>query len=239
MPKLVDTLHRAGKVTGPAIGFMGAQGPKPKAAAIIVQVAATSDAIDAAVKAGADVLVLEADDTPDAAKAAGVSWGYDLRGKETITSAELKMLHEHGADFVLLPQNVSMHALNEPIEHLERALIVAPPQKDDPFLLAFRAFNLLEMEVAVLDLQLTARDLATISAESFARLRMLNDTLRFPVIVTVRDLPVKEDVFTLAKLGAQGIWLSKATPETIKQLRESLESVPREKETVTPSASGR
>jgi len=231
MGKLIDTLHRAGKSTTPSIGFVGRSqsAAKTKAAAIVVEVDASEQAIQDAVKAGADVLILPPHATYTAAEASGVAWGVKVTDAETITHADLKALHEKGANFVILPQTTPMRAINESVDHLERVLQVSPPT-DDPLLVQFRTLNLIDIDVAVLDLRLTPKDLATLTIESFAKLRVLSETLRFPVIVTVQDIPTAEDVHTLVKLGAQGIWLTNATTPAIAQLRESLENVPREKD---------
>ena len=230
MGKLVDTLQRAGKNTGSAIGFTGrAQSSnKPKAAAIIVTASADAD-VAALVKAGADVVVIPANAQSSAAKAAGVAWGIDARQHEKLNVADLRAWHEQGADFVLLPATVAVRVLSEPVEHLERALIIAPPQ-DDPLLIAFRALNLLEVDVAVLVLQLSAKDVANMQVPDFTRLRTLNETLRYPVILTVREIPASEDMHTLVRLGAQGLWLANATVATVTQFREALEQIPRDRD---------
>src|SRR5450631_66986 len=170
MGKLVDTLQRAGKMTGTGIGFMGRAQPtgKPKAAAIVITASADAD-VAALVKAGADVVVIAAGNKTDAVKAAEVTWGIDARQNEKVAVAALRAWHEDGADFVLLPANVAMRTLSEPVEHLERALTVTPPQ-DDPLFIAFRALNLLDVDVAVLDLHLGAKDLAAMQVPDFTRL---------------------------------------------------------------------
>lgn len=231
MGKLTDILQKAGRSANVAIGFRGAAagGSKLKAAAIMVTVTSGSDAIAAAIKAGADAIIVENEAVTEAAKEAGVSWGIDARGAQKLTADDLKGLHERGADFVLLATTTSMRALGEPIEQMERVLVVPPPT-DDPMLLGLRALNLVNVDAAVLDLQLSAQELAGLTVAQFAQLRMQCENLRFPVILTLRDIPAKEDMHTLARLGAAAIWLTAATPATITQLREELERVPREKE---------
>jgi hypothetical protein len=237
--KLIDTLHRAGKAGGPSIGFginRSQTSGKPKAAALIADTAADEATMSAILKAGADALILPAAAETDAAKASDVAWGLDLRSQSVKNVDALKKLHEKGADFVLLSQSTSFRALNERIEHLERVLTITPPS-DDPFLINFRAFNLVEADIAVLDLKLNARRLAELTVESFVQLRMYIETLRFPTIITLADEPAKDDFATLVRLGAQGIWLPGAKPEVITSMRVALENVPREKE-LPPSVSG-
>lgn len=229
--KLVDILHRAGKASTASIGFAGRPqaASKPKAAAIVASVG-TEAGIDAVIKAGADIVVVPQGMKGDAAKAAEAAWGVDARRKERLSVADLRALHEQGADFVLLPQSVSMRVLSETVEHLERALIIAPPQ-DDPLLVKFRGHNLLEIDVAVIDAQLSAKELASMQIEQFVQVRQLSETLRFPTVLTVREMPAAEDIRTLARLGAQGIWVADAGADQIAQLREALEQIPRDKET--------
>jgi hypothetical protein len=203
MTKLIDTLQRPGKAGGPSIGFAGKSSTKTKAAAIIVKVAASESAIEGAVAAGADVIVLDASESGDAARAAQVTWGYDLRGKDSLTVDDLKSLKDRGADFVLLPQSVLARALSEPVEQLERVLLVAPPPVEDPMMFAIRALNMLDIEATVLDLKVTAKELAEMTLEHFAKIRLMCETLRFPVIVTVQDLPARHDIYTLAKLSSR------------------------------------
>ncbi|MBA3826801.1 MAG: hypothetical protein H0X24_23265 [Ktedonobacterales bacterium] len=236
MGKLIDTLQRAGRSTGGAIGFLGqGGGPKAKAAAILVT-ASDVKSIAALVAAGADAVILPAGADLAGTKDAGVAVGVDARQAPTFTGDALKALHEQGADFVLLAANAPVRALTEEIEHFDRALLVAPPT-DDPLLIAFRALNVLDVEVGVLDLQLRAKDLTSLTVQEYARLRLLSESLRFPVIVTLAEMPAPDDVRTLARLGAQGVWLADATPATITTLREELERVPREK-TPVPGIAG-
>jgi hypothetical protein len=228
MGKLIDTLQRAGRSTGGAIGFLGqGGGAKAKAAAIVVSAKESSD-IAALVAAGADAVILPAGADLAGAKGAEVAVGIDARTAKTLSSDDLKALHEQGADFVLLAAEAPVRALTEEVEHFDRALLVAPPT-DDPLLIAFRALNVLDVEVGVLDLQLRAKELSGLTVQSFARLRLLSESLRFPVIVTLAEAPAADDVRTLARLGAQGVWLADATAVDITTLREELERVPREK----------
>lgn len=238
MGKLTDILQKAGRSASVSIGFRGASagGAKLKAAAIVVSVAGGAEAIAAAVKAGADAIIVENEAITDAAKEAGVAWGIDARDAQKLTADDLKGLHERGADFVLLATTTSMRALGEPIEQMERVLVIPPPS-DDPMLLGLRALNLVSVNAAVLDLQLSAQDLAALTVAQFAQLRMQCESLRFPVILTLRDIPTRDDIHTLARLGAAAIWLTNATPAAITQLREELERVPREKEGL-PSMGG-
>jgi hypothetical protein len=232
MSKLTEILHRAGRASGGAIGFFGhtTNAPKAKAAAIIV--AATDGAeASALVKAGADAVILPMGTEPGEALPGEAAWGSDARGAKALGEADLKALHVKGADFVLLPGTATVRALSADIDQFDRALVVPPPE-DDPLLIGFRALNVLEVNVAVLDLALNAKDLASLTIQDFARLRLLSESLRFPVIVTLDEVPAEEDIRTVARLGAQGIWLANATPASVTTLREALERVPREKEPV-------
>lgn len=236
MGKLVDTLVRAGKATAPSIGFVGRSvaAGKPKAAAILVE--GRGETADALIKAGADAIIVPPETDVAALKEANVAWGFATTAQTTAET--LKGFHEKGADFALLPLATPTRVALTPIEHFERVLIVPPPE-NDPLLLAFRAYNVLEADIALLDVRLSARDLASLTLESYTKLRQLTEILRFPTIISLQDVPAKDDMITLARLGAQGVLLEKATPETVAALREGLESVPREREhTNTPTLGG-
>jgi hypothetical protein len=228
MGKLTEILHRAGVTRSGAIGFTGhtANAAKSKAAAIIVSAADATEAA-ALIKAGADVVILAEGADLQAAKGSEVAWGSDVRGAKSLAEDDLKALHERGADFVLVDASASMRSLSTHVEQLDRALFLAPPT-DDPLLIGFRALNVLDVDVVVLDLALKAKELAGLTVKDFARLRLLGESLRFPVLVTLADVPAPEDVRTAARLG-DGIWLTSATPDAVTKLREELERVPREK----------
>ncbi len=232
MGKLTEILHRAGRSSRGAIGFVGpaANAAKPKAAAIIVS-APSAEAAAALVKAGADVVILPADASFHKDASTEVAWGVDARAAQTLSEDELRTLHTQGADFVLLGVTAPVRTLSTEIDQFDRALFVPPPT-DDPLLIGFRALNVLEADVAVLDLALRAKDLAGLTVQEFARLRLLSESLRFPVIVTLHDMPAADDVRTVARLGAQGVWLANVTAADVTRLREELERVPREKEPV-------
>ena len=234
MGKLTEILQKAGRSYGGSIGFSGksANAPKPKAAAIIVS-ATDIDGVAALVKAGADAVLLSADADMTATKTPEVAWGVDARSAKTLAVADLKSLHERGADFVLVGTHTPMRALTSEVEHLDRVLFIAPPE-NDPLLMAFRSLNVVDVEVGVLDLQFKAKELANLTVEKFAQTRLLTEYLRFPVIVTLHEMPADDDVATLARLGIHGIWLTNATPEAVTQLREALERVPREKDPQAP-----
>ncbi len=229
MGTLTEILMHSGRASAVPIGFMGgAKTPKPKAAAVIASAASAADAT-ALLEAGADAVLLPPD--VELAANADAAWGIDARATAGLTVDTLRAWHARGAAFVVLPPDVSLRALNDSVERFDRALIVPPPE-NDPQLMAFRALNVLDVDVAVLDLRLTTNDLATMTVPEYTRARFLSETLRFPVIITVQRVPATEDVRTLARLGAQGVWLLDATPGAVKQLREELERVPRESETI-------
>ncbi len=234
MPKLIDALQRAGKSAAVGFGFNKGTGAasKSKATAIIVS-AKTALEAQRMIQAGADVVIV----TPEVAAQgfkSEVSWGVDLRGAEKVDVAQLRGAQEGGADFVILSTNAPARALATKVEKLERVIDVIPPT-DDPLLLKFRALNLLDADGAIFETRFTAQDLATLRVEQFAQLRALREVLRFPAILTLREMPSEEDLPLLVKLGAQGVWLVDATEEQVNTLREALERVPREHEEDSPS----
>lgn len=228
MGKLLEALQRPGGTTGSGIGFGRPQNAsKPKAAAIVVSVD-RADTIATLVKAGADVVIVPESAAAEA-KASGATWGIDARLDEKLTGAKLRELHEQGAQFVVLTASAPARVLGETIEQFDRALVITPPE-NDPLYTLLRAYNFADVEVGVLDLQLGARDLTSLTIDTATRLRALSEILRFPIIATVREAPATEDVRVLVKLGAQGIWLANPAAETVTTLREELERIPREKD---------
>lgn len=235
MGKLIETLERAGKATGGAsFGFAGrAQASnKPKAAAILATVAKAGD-LDGILKAGVDAVILPPDLAGEAATAAGVAWGVDARAARDLDAARLDDWHARGADFVLVPLSAPARIMAEKADHLDRLLLVAPPTVErDPLLMGLRSLNFLRADAAALDVQLSARETHELTIEAMARLRALAEALRFPVVLSLAEVPDEADLKTLVRLGVEGLWLAGATAAGVQILRERLERIPRESESV-------
>lgn len=245
MGKLLDKLRQVSQVAGTGMGFLGARTParKPRPAAVIVTLS-TADiaAAEAVAKAGVDVVLLT-DWRPGAdlaqlkaALGAGENspvWGIELNAPAIATQAGLEDAHQSGAAFVVMDQRTPASALVavQRLDGLETVITIEPPA-DDLGLLLVRAENLLPAVGALLRAQLSPADLNTLDVGGFTRLRLLNETLRFPVLVTVTEAPDEAQTRLLVRIGVHGIVLpgvktaGAALAEQVRTLREQLERTP-------------
>lgn len=235
MGKLIDTLLKSAKSTGPSIGFTGSGNQaKAKATAIVVTAKSVPEAKQAA-DAGADIIIVPSDiETQDLTTLDAV-WGVDLRFSAAVSQAKQKSLIEQGAGFLLFGTQTPARTLAEPIEHIERMLLIDPPQ-DDPLMISYRSFNDVDIDVVVIDTKLSPTDLKTMSVTEFARIRSWVSLMRFPTILTLNESPTEGDIITAVKLRPQALWLLKSTPDSILQVRKELEQIPREKDSIAVSA---
>lgn len=245
MATLLDKLRQVNQVAGNGMGFLGARTPthKPRPAAVIVTLnTADIAAAEAIAKAGADVVILT-DWRPGAEltqlKAAleagdsGLVWGIELSAPATTSPEALEAAHAVGAAFVVMSQQTPASALvaARQIDGLETVIAIDPPA-DDLSLLLVRAENLLPAVAALLRAQLSPADLNTMDIGGFTRLRLLNESLRFPMLVTVTQPPDEAQTRLLARLGVRGIVLpgtktaGAALAEQVRTLREHLEQAP-------------
>lgn len=245
MGKLLDKLRQLSQVTGSGMGFLGARTParKPRPAAVIVTLS-TADiaAAEAVAKAGVDVVIVTdwrpgADLDPfKAALSAGENspvWGIELNAPAIASPAALEEAHTAGAAFVVMDQRTPAAALVavQRLDGLEMVIAVEPPS-DDLGLLLLRAENLLPAVAAVLRAQLTPADLDTLDIGGFTRLRLVNESLRFPVLVTVAEAPDEAQTRLLVRIGVHGIVVpgvktaGAALAEQVRTLRDQLERTP-------------
>lgn len=245
MGKLLDKLRHVSQVNGTGFGFLGArtEARKPRPAAVVVTLS-TADiaAAEAITKAGVDAVIVT-DWRPGAdlaqfkaALGSGDSspvWGVELSAPETTSPAALEAAHNAGAAFVVMSQQTPASALvaAQPLDGLETVVAIEPP-RDDLGLLLVRAENLLPADAAILRAQLSPADLSTMDVGGFARLRLLNESLRFPVLFTVTQAPDEAQTRLLARVGVRGVILpgvktaGAALAEQVRTLREYLERTP-------------
>lgn len=245
MGKLLDKLRQVSQVTGTGMGFLGARTParKPRPAAVIVTLS-TADiaAAEAVAKAGVDVVIVTdwrpgADLTQfKAALSAGENspvWGIELNTPAVASEAALEEAHNAGAAFVVMDQRTPASALVavQRLDGLETVITVEPPS-DDLGLLLVRAENLLPAVGALLRAQLSPADLNTLDVGGFTRLRLLNESLRFPVLAPVTQAPDEAQTRLLVRIGVHGIVVpgvnaaGAALAEQVRTLREQLERTP-------------
>ena len=252
MGKLLETLQRVSKGSGGGIGFLGRSRTqtKPRAAGILVALSQPeAGLVEAVAKAGVDGVLFSAQRGKSGSKvgtsveayrqaaeplhAANLPWGLDLT--EVVAALEpdaLKTIREGGADCVAFPLSAPARLLQERPEGLDR-IITLGNLRDDPMLLLARSVNLLSVQVAQFDFDLTSERLRELTIEELLRYRMLRETLRFPTLFSVSGDLSGEDLRTLVKLGASGLVLqperdvtAAALGKQLVALREELERVP-------------
>ena len=239
MGKLVDKLRQVGQGSGSGMGFLGPRTPAqaPRPAAVLVSLGAGDvAAAEAAVKNGADGIIVtrwkpgtELGKLHAAVQSSAV-WGVEAGDARTGSDA-LKSAQEAGASFALIGQSAPARLLVESLDGFDYVVAVDPPS-DDLGLVLLRAENLLPAQVALLQLRLSNADLASMSVGAFARLRLMCEGLRFPVLVTLAQAPDAAHVRTLVRIGADGIVLpgegvsASALGQQVQALREQLEKTP-------------
>ena len=238
MGKLVEKLNSVGQSSGGGMGFFGRTRPaarSARAAAILVSLGATdAAAAESAVKSGADALIVTgwksgADLAAIKGAVGGTEaiWGVELSdaaGNDALASAQ-----EAGASFAILGSGAPARLLLEDIEKFDLVVTVDPP-KDDLSLLILRGENLLPAQAAVLRTHFTDSDIASLTVQDFARLRLMFEGLRFPVLATLREAPAEANVRTLARMGSDGLVLpggdAARLGKQVQELREALEKMP-------------
>ena len=240
MGKLVEKLRQVDQGSGSGMGFLGPRTPAraPRPAAVLVSLGAgDSAAAEAAVKNGADgIIVTRWKPGTDLAKLhAAVQpsavWGVEAGGDTKGAEDALKGAQQAGAAFAVVGQSAPARLLAEPLDGFDYVVAVDPPS-DDLGLVLLRAENLLPAQIALLQLRLSNADLASMSVGSFARLRLMCEGLRFPVLVTLAQAPDAAHVRTLVRIGADGIVLpgegvsASALGQQVQALREQLERTP-------------
>jgi hypothetical protein len=245
MGKLVDKLHQIGQAAGSGIGFLGGRAPaqKPRPAALFVALGVgETAAAEAAAKNGADGVFLtgwtpgaDLGAVKSALGATTAIWGVELAGDMVIAPEALKRLAEQGASFAVVQPSSAARVLFEEIEKFDLAATIELP-RDDLGLLLIRGQGLLPVQVGMLRADLGAKDIARLSVAGYARLRLEIESLRFPMLLTLKEAPEDADVKTLVHLGIAGLVLSgqgigaSQLGAQVKTLREALEKTPTPRE---------
>ena len=239
MGKLVDKLQQVSQGGGSGFGFMArASERKPRPAAVLVTLGATdAGGAEAAAKQGVDAVIVT-NWTPSTNVSAiskalagpAIPWGVEIASGSEGENV-LKAAHDAGASFVVLAANAPARVLYEEVEQVDRVVTLDLPQSDMDILL-LRSQSLLPAQVALVRLTQNAGTLANLSLGEYVKLRMVAESLRFPLLAIVRDTPDAQATTMLARLGIDGIVLSGAgvAAETlgaqVKAVREQLEKTP-------------
>lgn len=244
MGKLVEKMHSVSQATGTTIGFLGGRAPvqKPRPAALLVAVDVAETALaEAALKGGADGLIVS-NWTPSGGLGAlktalgskDVVWGVELAAAGGGADA-LKQAAEAGAAFAILDPSAAARSLFEEIEKFDIVAAVEMPTSDMGLLL-IRGQSLLPAQAGLLRPEMPARDVARMTVADYARLKLVVESLRFPVLLGLQAAPDEQDVSTLVHLGIAGLVLKGqgGSPQQlgaqVQALREALEKTPAPKE---------
>lgn len=242
MGKLVDKLQQVRQSTGSGIGFFGRAQTvtsKPRPSAVVVSLGAKDIAgAEAAVKAGADALLVtgwtpksDLSAFTTATGAGNALLGVWLAEGESGAYGTLKQAQQAGASFAVVGANASAHMLFEEVERFDRVVTLDVPH-DDMALLLLRVQNLAPAQVALLRVGLNANAIAKMTIAEYTRLKLVVESLRFPVLATLDGAPEMHSVPVLARLGFAGLVLPgagvgpAALGTQVSTLREELERTP-------------
>jgi hypothetical protein len=236
MGKLLEKLDKVSQTSNAGIGFLGGRpsghAPRPIGLLVSVKVADVA-AASAAVKNGADGVIAlgwksgaSLSDLKTAADDAAL--GVELPADAG--AGALKEAQDAGAEFVLAPATLRARALLDEVEKLDVVLALDLP-RDDMELLLLRGQSLAPAQLGLLHNGLGASEIAHMSVADFARMRLVVESLRFPLLLSLKEAIAAEDAVTLARLGFAGVVLaSQGTAEQIgtqiQSLREALEQIP-------------
>src|SRR5579884_802230 len=241
MGKLLDKLHAVGQTGGSGIGFLGVRGTarKPRPAAVLVRVETDdTDVAEAALANGADGLILSSWQTGiglgpmksvlSASTAKEAVWGADLGAAADAQKKVLQDLADAGAAFAVLDSSASARLLFADVEKLDLVGAVEIPSSELGLLLV-RGQSLLPVQVGLLQPEMGVGELSRLSVADYARLRLVVESLRFPMLLSLSAAPAEDDVNTLVHLGIAGLVLpgrganAQQVGAQVKALRETLE----------------
>lgn len=248
MGKLIEKLQQMSKGGESGMGFARRpSGQAPRPAGVLVSLRATdAAAAEAAAKNGADAVIVtnwtpktdvSAITTAIASGAAAMLWGVEVGELETDASDTLKAARTAGASFAILPVTAPAALLFEEVEQFDRIVTLAQPD-DQMALLLLRAANALPAQAGFVRLDISSAALARLSVTDFTRLKLIAESLRFPLLVALpaTEIPDAQATRILVRLGVDAVTLqgAGATAEAlgaqVKTVREQLEKTPIQKD---------
>jgi hypothetical protein len=236
MGKLLEKLDKVSQTSNAGMGFLGGRpsGHAPRPIGLLASVKVTDVAsATAAVKNGVDgVIALGWKSGASLAdlKAAVDDAALGVELPADAGAGALKEAQDIGAEFVLAPSTLRARALLDEVEKFDVVLALDLP-RDNMELLLLRGQSLAPAQLGLLNSELGAGEIARMSVADFARMRLVVESLRFPLLISLKEAIAAEDAVTLARLGFAGVVLvSQGTVEQIgtqiQSLREALEQVP-------------
>jgi len=244
MGKLIDKLQQIGKGGETGMGFARrTTGQAPRPAAVLVALRASDDAVaEAAAKNGADAVIITGwtpkTDVSAVTKAlasggAATLWGAQIGELDADASETLKAARAAGASFAIVPATAPASVLFEDVDQFDRVATVAQPD-DQMALVLLRAANALPVQAAFVHLDVSAAALGRLSVADFTRLKLIAESLRFPLLVALpaTETPDAAATNVLVRLGVDGVTLHGAggvaatVGAQVKAVREQLEKIP-------------
>ncbi|HEX9037047.1 MAG TPA: hypothetical protein VF808_08675 [Ktedonobacterales bacterium] len=215
MGKLIDKLKQIGQGSTGSLGFAPRRetGSAPRPAATLVTLRAGDvAAAEAAAKAGVDGIIVagwkpgaNVSTLSGALDASHTLWGveYEGAGEDEPVKAALSA----GAGFILLGEKAAVGALFDEAKNFDRIVTITPPLNEADFL-TLRVMNALPAQAALVTLPAGVADLAGLNVAAFARLAIIAESLRYPLLAAVNDVPDYRACHALVRLGVDGIVLS-------------------------------
>ena len=239
MGKLLEKLRQVGQGSSGSLGFMPRRdsgAPARPAAVLVTLRAADTGAAEAAAKAGADGIII-AGWKPGAnvsaikaiAESSAAVWGVQYEGAGD--DEPMKAARAAEAAFILLGEDAAAGALFDEAGQTDRVISISAPQSEMD-LLTLRVLNTLPAQAALVTLPAGVSDLSALPVPAFARLAIMGEALRFPLLAMVNDAPDMSASRALIRLGMDGVVLSGVGVEEdhlasqVRAVRADLEKIP-------------
>lgn len=239
MGKLIEKLHQIGQGASGSLGFAPRResGQAPRQAATLVTLrAGDTAAAEAVAKAGVDGVIISGwkpganiSALTAALASSPVIWGVEYEGDGDDEPG--KAAREAGAAFILLAERAAAGALFDESSQFDRVITITAPASEDDYLM-LRATNALPAQAALVMLPTGVADLAGLSVAAFARLAIIAESLRFPLLAAVNDAPDLRACRALVRLGVDGIVLggvgvaADMLAAQVRAIRSDMEKVP-------------
>ena len=214
MSKLAEAIRRSQRVESAPMGFGAVRtATKPS---MLVGYYGAAGGVEAAVAAGAELIIVEGDLSDDEAKKASGAAG-DLSvgvAAKSLGVAKVREMHEAGIDFIAFEpdKTPSSALLNEDISYV----MVLPHAPEELFL---RTLDTLTLEALLLT---SVSSGMTVSQQ--IELNRIGMLARKPLICVVDSKASKEDLECLRAAGVTALLVSKA--EDLSQLKETVAVLP-------------
>ncbi|HEV8191401.1 MAG TPA: hypothetical protein VGP82_07930, partial [Ktedonobacterales bacterium] len=121
------------------------------------------------------------------------------------------------------------HLLFEQLDHFDLVIALELP-KDDMGLMMMRNQNLLPVQTGLTPLGLSKDQVGSMSVAEYLRLKLAVESLRFPLLATLRDVPGEKTLPILVRIGFAGLILpgegasADALGQQVQALRQELEN---------------